>query len=72
MDTGHYLMTFSSSTVIGGVPTRRADIMRCDPNTNTVTLYRRFTDLGDSWASVGLDAISRSTNELIFSNSFED
>jgi len=73
MDTGHYLMTFSSSTVIGGVPSRRADIMRCDPNTNTVTLYRRFTDLGDSWASVSLDAISQSFDDfIIFKNSFEN
>lgn len=72
MDTGHYLMTFSSSSVIGGVPARRADIMQCDPSANTVALYRRFTDLSDSWAYVGLDAISRSISELIFTNSFED
>jgi len=73
MDAGDYLMTFSSSTVVGGVPSRRGDIMQCDPNTKTVTLYRRFSDLGDSWASVSLDAISQSSDELIiFKNSFEN
>jgi hypothetical protein len=73
IDTGQYLMTFSSSTVVGGVPTRRGDIMKCDPNTKTVTLYRRFSDLGDSWASVSLDAISQSSDDfIIFKNSFEN
>ena len=72
LDSGDYLMTFSSTTEVGGVPSRVGDIMKCNPNTKTVTLHRRFADQGDSWASVGLDAISQSSLEIIFINSFED
>jgi len=73
MNTGHYLMTFSSSAEVGGVLSRRGDIMECDPNTKTVTLYRRFSDLGDNWASVSLDAISQSADDfIIFKNGFEN
>ena len=73
MNTGHYLMTFSSSAEVGGVSSRRGDIMKCDSNSKTVTLYRRFSDLGDSWASASLDAISQSSDDfIIFKNSFEN
>ena len=72
MDTGHYLMTFSSTTVIAGIPSRRGDIMECNPNTNAVTLYRRFTDLGDDWAFVSIDAVSRSVIAYIFKDGFEN
>ena len=72
LDTGHYLMTFSSTTVIAGIPSLRGDVMRCNPESNAVTLYRRFTDLGDDWAFVSIDAVSRSLIERIFKDGFEN
>jgi len=72
LDSGHFLMTFSNAAIVGGIPFRKGDILRCNPASGTVTQHRRFSDLGGDWTAAAVDAISQYLRETIFRDGFEN